>query len=140
MRKFESTKKGRLERASLTPTYAERRDGRESDLPVSSRPGSDLPKLPSWRPPAEQIVQARMLPDTSWSDTQTTRKSSVPASPGGGYANAPSIQSMIPRAPELPREGMRSGGAQRSSAPPQYSSPPQRYSTGPDTRERLSLT
>ena len=96
--KRDSIKKSRFERASLLPS-SERTDYGESDEQTSSVP----PARTSWAPPVGGIVKAKLLPDVGWEEYGTSNNMQIPVpSPAQGFPNTPT-QSMIPKAPPVPR-------------------------------------
>src|SRR5689334_10205319 len=96
--KRDSLKKSRFERASLLPS-SERNDVSDSTPP------SDAPApRTSWAPPTGGIVQAKLLPNVGWEEYGTSNNMQIPVpSPAQGFNNYPTRESMIPKAPPVPR-------------------------------------
>jgi hypothetical protein len=155
MRKRDGTKKGRFERPSLMPA-SERDSQHDSGAPSSAPP----PARNSWAPPTGGIVRARLLEGAGWEQYDTSSMHiSIPAAPQLSFNAPPTRESMIPKAPPLPRVSMNPapaapprtslapeapGTARRSMPPPSSyggGAPPPgaSMSPGPETRQRLSM-
>jgi hypothetical protein len=148
--KRDSSKKSRFERASLMPS-SERHGTSDSSAPSSAPPA---PRT-SWVPPVGGIVRAKLLPDAGWDEYETSGNIQIPVA-SHGFNSPPTRESIIPKAPLVPRMSFAPPAPPRmsitppppqtrpSAPPPRMSMPPQqppRASMRPnDPWERMSLT
>jgi hypothetical protein len=138
---------------------SERMETSDTEESESSAP----PPRTSWAPPTGGIVRAKLLPDVGWEEYGTSNNLQIPVPSPHGFPGSPTRESMIPRAPLVPRmsytpeprvstrtttapgTGARQSlpppsGSRASIAPPtgarQSLSPP-RMSMGPETRASM---